>query len=294
MMFQDELDAQALRECATGALSANMALMRLCLDTPDRRRALRILQNAIDRESGAARDRLLEVETLWRETPDAFDLIRTIARTESVDGGDGIARCAAGFDVVADVSPIASVALYSLGREDILLQATAEVVDDLRREGLLRHDYRLLDIGCGSGRFLAALAPELWHVVGVDVSANMLAHARRRCADFSNVELLLGDGRRFAALPDASFGLALAVDSFPYIIAAGDDVTRANLEEARRLLRPDGRLIIINYSYRGDDEMDRRDVHRFAHEFGFAVRRCGFRPFRLWDGAVFDLQRLTA
>lgn len=293
MISHEDHGEQALRECSIGSLSANMALMHLCLNAPDRSLAQHILENAIERESGIGRDRLLDVQTLWHDTPDVFELIRAIVQTESVDGGDGIARCAAGFDAVADVSPIAGVALYSLGREDLLQQATAEVIEHLRNEDLLHRDRCALEIGCGSGRFVAALAPELSRVVGVDVSANMLAHARQRCALHANVEFLQGDGRRFQSLPSASFDFALAINSFPYLVTAGDDVTRSNLADARRVLRPKGRLLIINYSYRGDADIDRRDLLRLAHQIGFTVRRCGERPFRLWDGAVFDLERLT-
>lgn len=291
MIAYEDRSGQALRECSVGAMSANMALMHLCLETPDRHVARHILDDAIARERGAGRDRLLEVRSLWRETPNAYELIQAIVQTEAADGGDGIARCAAGFDAAAKVSPIAGVALYSLGREDLLQQATAEVVDDLESQGLLEHDRCALEIGCGSGRFLAALAPKLLYVIGVDVSANMLGHALRRCASYRNVELMQGDGRRFPSLSRASFDLALAIDSFPYLVAAGEDVARSNLMEARRVLRPNGRLLIINYSYRGDDDRDRRDILRLAREIGFAVRRCGVRPFRLWDGAVFDLER---
>lgn len=292
MLSHEDRGGQALRECADGALSANMALMHLFLDAPDRRLALHKLDSAIERENGAGRDRLLRARSLWRETPDAFELIRSIVATESSScDDDGIARCARGFDAVADLSPIAGVALYSLGREDLLQQATAEVVEDLGKEGLLAGDRCALEIGCGSGRFLAALAPRLLYVIGVDVSAHMLDHAWRRCVSHANVEVMQGDGRRFPFLPNAGFDFAIAIDSFPYLVGAGDDVARSNLEEARRIVRPGGRLIIVNYSYRGDDDRDRRDILRHAHEIGFEVRRSGARPFRLWDGAIFDLQR---
>lgn len=286
---------EALRECAAGTLSANVALMQLCLRAEDPDAAREAVETAIGRARGGPRERLLQVRALWRDTPNAFGLVKAIIAADGAagraDAGDRIARCAAAFDSAAKLSPAASVALYSLGREDLLEKATAEVASYLRGERLLGRDRCALEIGCGIGRFLAALAPELLRAVGLDVSPVMLAQARQRCEGFANVELLLGNGRDYRALPSEAFDLTLAIDTFPYLVAAGQDVTRSNLAEARRVLRPKGRLLIFNYSYR-DHQIDRRDVLVISAEIGFAVRRCGLRPFHMWDGAVFDLEKL--
>ena len=52
-----------------------------------------------------------------------------------------------------------------------------------------------LDFGCGVGRLLIPLAERCSQVTGVDVSASMLAEARRNCDDagLSNVQLVDGD-----------------------------------------------------------------------------------------------------
>jgi ubiquinone/menaquinone biosynthesis C-methylase UbiE len=291
-----DFSRDALARCASGALSANMALFQLLCSAPSAEAARLALESAIAAAAGAERARLLEAQSLWRDTPRAFELLealdqRYLAQIASADPGDPIAQIAAAYDAIAELSPSGSVASYSLGREDLLEQATAEVVDDLRQERLLRLDYRAIEIGCGIGRFLVALSPELAAVTGVDVSTKMLAHARERCASLANVELVQGDGRGLQALPDNHFNLALAIDSFPYIVEAGDEAVLSNLEEVHRVLRPQGRFLIFNYSYRGDDALDRGDVLRLAARMGFDVRRCGDRLFHLWDGAVFDLQK---
>jgi len=259
---------QAVKKCAIGALLANMALMQLGLHALTHGAAQAALADAIEQADEGARERLLEIQSLWRELPDIYDLIQKLVQTEAISGDDGIARCAVGFDAAAQLSPAASVALYSLGREDILDKATAEVVDELRNLGLLGRDRSALQIGCGIGRFLAALAPELSRVVGLDVFHGMLAQARSRCAGRENVELLLGEGRGFSSLPDACFDLVLAVDSFPYLVAAGADIVKSNFAEIRRVLLPKGRLLIFNYSYRG----------RLRDRGG--TRSIGTRPFR--------------
>jgi SAM-dependent methyltransferase len=279
----------ALDRCAAGDLSPMLALMQLCLAAADEA-AVRIrLAEAVAGAEGAARERLAAVEELWRTTPAAFQLVRAVGAS-GVEGSS-IERLADAFDAASRISPEAGVALYSLGRPDLLDAATAEVVESLRRRGLLAPGRRALDIGCGIGRFVEALAPELSHITGLDISPVMLDEARRRCARLANVSFMLGNGRDLAGLPDLSVDLVLAVDVFPYLVASGPAVTRSNLREMRRVLRPCGRLAILNYSYRGDDGADRRDVEDFAGNLGFRLHARGERSLSLWDGNFFDLER---
>lgn len=51
----------------------------------------------------------------------------------------------------------------------------------------------MLDVGCGSGAWTMLFAQRCRHVVGIDVSPNMLAAARAELADVGNVELIVGD-----------------------------------------------------------------------------------------------------
>lgn len=295
-MISLDFSKDALARCASGALSANMALFHLFCAAPSRAAARTALETAIAESEGDERARLLDAQALWRDTPEAFELIKALdqryfAQITSADHADHIAQIAAAYDAIADLSPSGSVASYSLGREDLLEKATAEVIAFLKNEHLASHDRDAIEIGCGIGRFLVALAPELASITGVDVSTRMLAHARERCAGLANVASAQGDGRGLRDFPDDRFDLALAIDSFPHIVEAGDDVALSNMEEIYRVLRPKGRFLIFNYSYRGDDALDRRDLLRFADRTGFAVRRCGDRPFHFWDGTVFDLEK---
>lgn len=291
-----EFAREPLGRCASGAASANMALFHLFCAAPSREAARRALEAAIAASDGEERARLLAAQSLWRDTPEAFELIKALdekyfAQMATADQADRIAQVAAAYDAIADLSPSGSVASYSLGRDDLLEKATAEVVAFLRTEQIVGRDREAIEIGCGIGRFLVALAPELASMTGVDVSARMIAHARERCARLANVALAQGDGRGLRDLPDARFDLALAIDSFPHIVEAGEEVAASNLAEIHRVLRPKGRFLIFNYSYRGDDALDRRDCLRFAERTGFTMRRCGDRPFHFWDGAVFDLEK---
>jgi hypothetical protein len=56
-------------------------------------------------------------------------------------------------------------------------------------------------------------------------------------------------------------------------------------------VRPAGALLILNFSYRGGIDTDRRDIARLAAANEFSVRRAGTRDFNLWHGATFLLTR---
>ena len=77
------------------------------------------------------------------------------------DPAAAVARWAALFDGAVGRSAEVSVALHALhalGDPALLRAATHEVVDFLRRAELLGHHRGVLEIGCGIGRFQAALA----------------------------------------------------------------------------------------------------------------------------------------
>ncbi|HEX3653232.1 MAG TPA: PIG-L family deacetylase [Rhizomicrobium sp.] len=63
-------------------------------------------------------------------------------------------------------------------------------------------------------------------------------------------------------------------------------------EDIARVLKPAGRLLIMNYSYRGDLALDREEIAQFAIDYGFAIERNGTANLSLWDGHAFLLRRL--
>jgi hypothetical protein len=92
-------------------------------------------------------------------------------------------------------------------------------------------------------------------------------------------------------VPPSRFDLVYAVDSFPYILEAGPAVVEAHFAEARRVLRPAGELVLLNYSYRGDAERDGAEVAGLAARHGFDVAIRGERALSLWDGRAYRLLR---
>jgi SAM-dependent methyltransferase len=96
-----------------------------------------------------------------------------------------------------------------------------------------------LDLGCGAGRLLPALAARFERVTGVDVSPGMLAHARDVVAGEPRITLRLSDGISLAGLPDAGFRFVLANAVFIHCHAA---LIARLLAEVSRVLAPGGLL----------------------------------------------------
>jgi ubiquinone/menaquinone biosynthesis C-methylase UbiE len=98
----------------------------------------------------------------------------------------------------------------------------------------------VLDIGSGPGFLAAEMADEVGpggRVVGVDPSETMLAMGARRGAP---VEYLAADALTLP-FPDESFDAAIATQVYEYVA----DMPAA-LAEARRILKPGGRLLILD------------------------------------------------
>ena len=279
-----------------GEVTAAMALARLLVarkDVGSVRRALREAAGAGDHARAARElERLLDANAAGAE--------RAVAMlTSDLDGGsagsldEGIARCARLFDWAVGVDPAASVALYSLGDEGLLAAATAEAVGLMRALGVMASGRDLLDLGCGTGRFAAALAPEVASVTGVDVSAEMVRAARERCVGLANVRLLQTSGRDLATFADGSFDAVIAVDSFPYLYRVGGlAFAEAQLREVARVLRPGGDALVMNLSYRGDLALDRAEAEGFAVRLWFVLQRNGTSDLRSWDGVTFHFRKV--
>jgi ubiquinone/menaquinone biosynthesis C-methylase UbiE len=106
----------------------------------------------------------------------------------------------------------------------------------------IRTGDRILDVGCGTGRLLEALAKDhsRERLAGIDLSGGMLGVARRRLP--SEVRLVQGDA---AALPfpDGGFDLVLTMSAFHFWPRP-----RAALGEIHRVLGSGGRLVLTDWS----------------------------------------------
>jgi ubiquinone/menaquinone biosynthesis C-methylase UbiE len=106
---------------------------------------------------------------------------------------------------------------------------------------------RVLEIGCGTGTLALMMASRDARVIGVDASPRMLAEARRK-AD----QLGLSEAMQFHQLDASELVDHFAPASFDVMVSTltfsefSPELQRYVLDEASRLLRPGGRLIIAD------------------------------------------------
>lgn len=105
----------------------------------------------------------------------------------------------------------------------------------------------VLDLGCGSGRFLPALSRFSSVVVGLDYSPELLAVAGAARRALPNAILVRGDARALArTFAEGEFDAILrAYTSLGYFAR---DVERDILRQCARITRPGGRMVIDCYN----------------------------------------------
>ncbi len=155
-----------------------------------------------------------------------------------------------------------------------------------------REGMQVLDAGCGTGIQLACYQQAGCRVTGIDVSPAMLQVARRRLG--TRASLTAGDAARMP-YPDHTFDLVLAAT---VLHEMPPRVRTAALREMKRVLRPGGRMLLIDFEagrprpVRGwvtrgviaaSEVAAGRSHHRNYHDF---LARGGLPP-------LLDAQRLS-
>ena len=198
-----------------------------------------------------------------RREPLALDLLKVVDRHAGSHGQlqDDLKRMQAMLDIRAtysdslerDISKADEAAdfLYSTDESAFaLLNSLAEQTGTIER---------WLDIGCGSGALLEALAEHCVEAVGVDISKERIAVARTRLtrAGHKHCSVQLGD----------MYGVPAPDDSFDFVtlhrVLIHADAPQRALVEASRLLSANGTLAVIDYASHSHRDFGDRFGHRW-------------------------------
>jgi len=126
----------------------------------------------------------------------------------------------------------------------------ADILARIRQAAALTRESRALDVACGPGIVAEALAHEGGEVIACDITPEMLTRASRRFAraGLTNVRCLLGKAEELP-FDDGSFDAVInrsALHHFPRPALA--------LSEMARVLRPSGRMVILDVMSSEDTE----------------------------------------
>lgn len=120
-----------------------------------------------------------------------------------------------------------------------------------RRRALLAHaSGRVLDLGAGTGESFRHLPPAVTELVAIDPDPLMLRQARRRLDEASvPVRLVRGEGEQLP-FAGATFDSAIVA----LVLCTVDDPA-ATVAELHRVLRPGGRLLMMEHVRAADDTL---------------------------------------
>lgn len=145
--------------------------------------------------------------------------------------------------------------------------------------GLIDSTLVVGDLGCGTGQLTEIIAPYVQRVIAVDGSADMLEAARQRLGGAPNVDIRHGE---LEALPLEAGELGAAMLSL--VLHYSPDPARA-LAEVARVLRPGGRLLVVDMLPHEREEYQQKMGHVWL---GFSEKQMA----KYLTGAGFGEQRI--
>ena len=128
----------------------------------------------------------------------------------------------------------------------------------------------VLDLACGTGDLTKALSDKGYHVIGLDISAEMMAIGREKCRYLSPKPNFVHGSAEQIPFPDASFDavtIAFGLRNFDH---------RAQcLAEIRRVLKPGGRLAVLEFAVPRNRHWQKIYLFYFRHVLPLIGRLAG-------------------
>jgi ubiquinone/menaquinone biosynthesis C-methylase UbiE len=121
----------------------------------------------------------------------------------------------------------------------------------------------VLELGCGNGFYSQYLAKAASSIIATDISKDMVAVARKKLADHKNIKVEISDAYK-TEYEDCSFD-TIFMANLIHVVEHPDIVLR----ESKRILKPQGRLIISTFTTYGMDDKEIEEMFkRYLQAFG--------------------------
>lgn len=154
---------------------------------------------------------------------------------------------------------------------------------------------QVLDVGCGTGTLALkayARVGTAGRVCGIDPAPRQLARARSKAArSGASIDFQIGVIERLP-FPDRSFDVVLSTLMMHHL---PDDIKRLGLSEIARVLKPGGRLVIVDFAHPerqhgppqkfGAGNIGIQEMPTFVKDAGFAHVENGELPFPRFMGS---------
>ncbi len=177
--------------------------------------------------------------------------------------------------------------------ESLFKKVGQEILEGLRNRDMLRASDRVLDVGCGCGRFARQLLMEpIKSYTGFDRHPGMIEWCRKNIQSLApNFEFLFFDIKSsyanidgfHGAINAASFRFPFADDSFDVALLASVfthmpfEESRNYLRELHRVLSEGGRMLLSVFFTNGEPYAENANFYYRPQLFWDMVRKTGFQ-----------------